>query len=84
MGNVPDHIDANRITCPNALIRAENVFAGLFVIETDVITQNVRIERITNVEFVGDDVTVRFASGGETTTSEGNVFVTLGTEIVIR
>ena len=76
--------DPRRLTCPDALIRAENLFRGLFVVETSVLEPAAFIEQVESVEIVGDDAIIRFRSGNETTTSIGNTFITLGTELRIK
>lgn len=77
-------VDPNRITCIDALVRAESLFEGLFVVSTSVLDTEASIRRVKSVEIMGDDAVISFSDGGETTTSIGNTFVAIGTQVRIK
>ena len=71
-------INPNRLTTPDAVIRADQVVPGMFLLthlspfEANVIRRVIRVERI------GDDVDLTFTDDREVTTSIGNTFITFG------
>lgn len=71
-------INPNRLTTPDAIIRADAVVPGMYLVthlspfEANVIRQAIVIRHI------GDDVEITFTDGNEVTTSIGNTFITFG------
>jgi hypothetical protein len=78
MASMRTETNPNRLTTPDAVIRADEVVPGMFLLthlspfEANVIRQAIIVRHI------GDDIEIVFTDNREVTTSIGNTFITFG------